>query len=488
MPYQFLPSTDCRLDFYGNDRLDDYGQINKIGLTYADMLMSKLPLLFITPGNTAFMSTSGNKRKALMGDVTSFLASGDTSQLDNLMDNYSGKLYSIEPKYSEYFNYVNVMCRSGAIFLGLNNYEGEYGKLDGIPLVNYNWAMNDGGDYFTAITDDEGNVLPEENNKNSDEQTKSDQPTSTAFADVSSAGRKFQSFIYYRSAIPFYVNSDVSFTDTLGNETTESTLASAVNGLSDKAREIQFLLGTATSQIGSKFDSLQETLARSRQEVDNLMTRLGDTSSNIFGTLFKSVKTIISGGRLIFPNIWSNSTFSKSYNITIRLTTPEFDPKSWFLNIYVPLCHLIALVLPRGEFQNGYTTPFIIKAFYKGMFNIDMGIITDMNISKGKDGGWTKDALPTVVEVQFTIQDLYSQLSMTKDGDMYKHNTLQNVSELDYLANLCGVNINQPDTFRMIEMWYTMNIENKFIDIPSKIITGLENTITNKINNIFSNF
>ena len=45
------------------------------------------------------------------------------------------------------------------------------------------------------------------------------------------------------NAIPFYINSDVSFTDSFGNETTESTLASTINGLSDKAREMNFLLG-----------------------------------------------------------------------------------------------------------------------------------------------------------------------------------------------------------------------------------------------------
>ena len=172
----------------------------------------------------------------------------------------------------------------------------------------------------------------------------------------------------------------------------------------------------------------------------------------------------------------------------MKLTTPDFDKKSWYLNIYVPLCHLIALVLPRGDFQNGYVSPFIVKAFYKGMFNIDMGIITDMTINKGKEGGWTKDGLPTVVDVSFTIQDLYSTLSMTPTGPLMKKNVMQNIAEMDYLANLCGVNINEPDVGRMIEMYVTFNIENVFTDVPTNLLTGLSNKFSTKISTLLSIF
>ena len=147
----------------------------------------------------------------------------------------------------------------------------------------------------------------------------------------------------------------------------------------------------------------------------------------------------------------------------------------------------MALCLPRSEYTNSYTTPFLVRGFYKGMFNIDMGIITEMSFQKGKDGGWTKDGLPTVVEVSFTIQDLYSALSMTSEGNMYKGITLQNISELDYIANLCGVNINEPDTWRMIDFWITFNIKNKILDFVPDLKMDLQNAITNKIEKLYTN-
>lgn len=492
MPYQFLPSTDCRLGFKDMTAVQENQALGKFGVTYAEMIASRLPLLYITPGVPNFMSTAKKDREALMTNVFNFLRYDDQS-LNSLMDDYSGKLYSIEPKYPEYFDYVNVMTRAGAILLNLNRgskLEEKYGKgyvmLHGVDLENYNWGTNYGGKYTMY----EDPVTESENTAGGDTSNGTPNPESepdNTFK-LSEQVSQLQSFLYYKSAIPFYINSDTSFQDTMNNETTESMLASTVNGLSDKARELQFLLGTSSSVLLEGLDGVQSTLESSRQELMNMVGKFGRNGNNIFGTLVNSVKTVVSGGRLIFPNIWSNSSFSKSYNINIRLTTPDFDVRSWYLNIYVPLCHLISLMLPRGDHPNGYTAPFLVKAFYKGMFNIDMGIITDMSINKGKEGGWTKDGLPTIVDVSFTIQDLYSTLSMTNSKDMYIGKTMKNIAEMDYLSNLCGVNIYQPDTFRMIEYWYTFNVDSAITDIPYRITSRLENSISNSLSGLFSGF
>lgn len=466
IPYQYLPTTDCRIDNSESEEV--------FGITYTEMIASRLPLLYITPGEPVFLSDAGDKKTSFLTDIVQFVGGGDSDHLNNLLSDYNGKLYSIESKYSLYFKYVNPMCRMGAFFLGLDsNSESDesYRKLDNVELTSYNWAWNNNGDY-------NGNYSGSEDGGSNN----------TGFSSLSGSMKDLQSAIYYKAAIPFYINSEVSFAETMNNETTESSLASGINGLSDKARELQFLIGSTTSAVAQNFSNAEvlNAVSSSKEAAEKMVSKL--TSGNIFGSLFKNIKTVVSGGRLQFPNIWSNSTFSKSYSVNIKLTTPDLDRKSWFLNIYVPLCHLAALVLPRGEFQNGYTSPFIIKAFYKGMFNIDMGIITDMTFTKGKEGGWTKDALPTVVDVSFTIQDLYSTLSLTPAGSLLKSNTMQNIAEMDYLANTCGVNINEPDVLRMVNMFVTFNIKNVFMDVPTNITTGLGNVLSNKISKIYQSF
>ena len=468
LPYQFLPTTDCRIDGSDNE--------NVFGTTYSEMIANRLPILYMTPGEPVFLADSKEDRKKYITDYISGIYTKDEDNLNNLLTDYAGKLYSIEPKYSTYFKYVNPMCRMGAFYLGLDRNSNDteedarYKQLDGVNIVDYNWAWNDNGDY-------QGDYSGNEDGGTSNK----------GFAKITDAMSDLGKYMYYQTAIPFYINSETSVQETMTNETTESQLASTINGLSDKARELQYLMGIGTSVAIQNFDNIAGTLTDVRTAAENLVENLGN-GSNIFSNLLKNVKTVVSGGRIIFPQIWSNSGFAKSYSVSIRLTTPDFDKKSWYLNIYVPLCHLIAFVLPRGEFQNGYNSPFIVRAFYKGMFNIDMGIITDMNITKGKEGGWTKDDLPTVVDVQFTITDLYSALSLTPAGSLFHANVMQNIAEMDYLANLCGININEPDVGRMIEMYMTLNIKNVFTDIPTNLTTGLMNKLSNKVSRIFNLF
>lgn len=521
-PYQFLPSTDCRIS---NGKFID--NLELAGYEFNEKILSRMPLLFITPGNTSFMGgSSENARTALIGslDETYVDKSVSENSLKAMLEDYNGKLYTIMPAYGEYFNYVNPMCRAGAIFLGLaGNTEAEKNKtLYGKTLDVFHWGVYEGQDYTPYIEEDEtilgdetaeeiegevetpeedangvantenattegeeANPNPEEDNE-IEEEEKYDWEQDDVFEKADNSFLKdFQQVMYYGNAIPFYINSESSFQDSFSNETTESTLSSTINALSDRAREVQFLLGTASNAVGEAFDKVDGTLTEIKEQIDSIVSKVAGGNS-IFTTIANSVKTIVSGGRLLFPQIWSNSSFTKSYNISIKLTTPSYDKFSWWLNIYVPLCHLMALVLPRSEYINSYTTPFLIKAFYRGMFNIDMGIITEMSFNRGKEGSWTKDGLPTVVDVSFSIQDLYTGMGMTSIGSMFKGTTLQNVSEMDYIANLCGININEPDVFRMVTLWATFNLKDRVGDFLPNLSMNIGTTLRNKGMSIYN--
>lgn len=490
-PYQFLPTTDCRVGSGFSDNLES------AGYEFTEKILSRMPLLFITPGNTSFMGGSTeNARTALLGNLDEGLIPNDVKEnsLESMLSDYNGKLYTIMPAYAEYFNYVNPMCRAGAIFLGIGDEElFEQGK----KLKEMHWGFNEGQAYEFYIeeeeTEEEETEEEEEETENGEEVKEEEEITKEKYVETfeftktDGAFTDLQKYLYYSNAIPLYINSETSFQDSFSNETTESTLSSTINALSDRAREIQFLLGTASSAVGEAFDKVDGTLTAVKEQINSIVEKVAGGNS-IFTTIANSVKTIVSGGRMLFPNIWSNSTFSKSYNISIKLVTPSYDKISWWLNIYVPLCHLMALVLPRSEYVNSYTTPFLVKAFYKGMFNIDMGIITDMTFTKGKEGSWTKDSLPTIVDVTFTIQDLYTGMGMTSTGNMFKGTTLQNISEMDYIANLCGININVPDTFRMVDLWATFNMTNRINDFLPNFENRVTNAINNKLYSMYDNF
>ena len=200
------------------------------------------------------------------------------------------------------------------------------------------------------------------------------------------------------------------------NDTTESSLASQINGFADTANEIKFLFGEKGGMIGSLYDSASEVTASITSSLSNVIGKLG--GGIVESLADKGVNTILNGGKIIFPKIWSDSSAERSYSIDIKLRSPDHDSTSIFLNVLKPYCRILALTLPQlmDDNPNGYKSPFLVKGSCKGMFNIDMGMITSMSVTKGAECCWNDDGLPTQIDINITIEDLYSSLAMSGFG------------------------------------------------------------------------
>ena len=90
-----------------------------------------------------------------MKEAMGGLGEADETSLKAMLKDYSGKLYTILPAYAEYFNYVNPMCRAGAIFLGIGDKE-----LYGVKLDRFHWGNNEGPSY--EFYDDTDSTLGED--------------------------------------------------------------------------------------------------------------------------------------------------------------------------------------------------------------------------------------------------------------------------------------------------------------------------------------
>lgn len=422
VPYQFMPSVDPKMDG------TMFGQI------YAEKIIARMPLLLLAPGKVNFTRAYKDKDSA----AQSILAQIDNAVgVDELAQatNNAGRYYTFDYDYAEYYKYVNAMCMSGAYFLGI-----EKAKIK----VGDTYKDIKSVDWGTFGTD------------------------------------TFKKILSNREYVAFYVDSASQTNETLSNTTTESQLASKVNSFADTGREISFLLGATT---GTEFANSYG----SQELIDQAMATIQDISSQylngnkLFEDIGKNFATIACGGKLIFPEIWSDSDFSNSYDINIKLRTPDGDKLSWFLNIYVPLAHLICLTAPREASDsgpNGYVTPFLVRGFYKGLFNCDMGIITSLSITRGREKAWTLDGLPTEVDVSLELKDLYKMLSITSYTSAGSF--VNNIGLMDYIANMCGININEPDFTRSVEI-YCMLKGYKLTHITTDIWHTIENDITNRI-------
>lgn len=445
MPHQFLPNTDPKLD--GSSDVDSFGRV------YAQKIVANMPLMFMTPGTPAFMSKfSESQKKSLLSAMFDSVKGSD---FDYLTQETGGKYYSLKFAYTEYFNYVNAMLRSAAYYLGIENE-----KINGKALGSLNWFFSNA-------------------DKSINEGSMFDNNGLSRFIGT------------YAGAIPFYVEAQNTVSESFDNGTTQSSLASSIDGLSDTARELNFLIGNVSGAVGAgslyekyiSTDEIRENIQNTTDTINNILGK-----GNVLGNIVASAQNILAGGRMIFPEIWSESGFSRSYNVSLKLVSPSGDKLSIFLNILVPIYHLLAFVLPRNTTSQSYYSPFLVRAYYKGIFNVDMGIITSLELSKGQECEWTPDGLPTVAEISFTIKDLYDVLSMSKGGiDTVDKGILHNIAELDYIATSCGININEPEVGRTIKMATMIglvdNVKDKF---TMNMFADITQFFNSKIENIFT--
>lgn len=428
MPYQFLENVDRRL---GN---------TDIGRKYAEKIIARLPLLFLVPVKQVFLPDGTDQDRQNLIDM--MLTGNNTSEFMDV----GGRYYTVESDYARYYRYFNTMMAALTSFLGLYD---EKININGksCKLGTYDWQ--------------------------------------------SEMNEDFKSFFSAAENLVFYLDGMTSVSESYSNDTTESSLASQINGYSDTANELKFLFGES--------GGLMETLYNSGTEIT---TSLSQSLAGVFGSIGggivqsladKGVNTILNGGKIIFPEIWSNSHNDKSYSIDIKLRSPDHDSLSIFLNVLKPYCRILALVLPRlmGEDDddpnnilnpNGYGSPFLVKAYCKGMFNIDMGIISSMSVTKGAECCWNDDGLPTQIDISLDIKDLYNVLVMSS-GDKTSA-VVNNTSYMDYLANMAGLNLAQMEMGRKIKMYYYLTQSN-ISQIPSRLFTRFDQSVTRLMGRLY---
>lgn len=439
LPYQWMDHVDPRPKGVNTD----------LGRVYSERIMGRIPLMLIAPGEPDFLAGFSNDDKnAVISALTGVVSAISSDiKLDKLVSE-TGKYYSFKYAGNIYWDYVNPIMQSAAYLMGLEDYtyglEGKGNTLSNTPLSSYDWSKN----YSPEV------------------------------------------YQYWRqggqNCISFYIESETQISDNFSNEDTQSQLASKVNGFSDMARELQFLLGGTKSALGYTIDQKEnaDTLKDNQNLGDTMGGMFSDMGafSNFMRQITGGFQTVLNGGKLIFPNIWSDSSFFKTYDITFKFVIPDYDDYSWYVGILAPLVHLLCLTLPRQSGPNGYISPFLVKAFYKGLFNCEMGLITSLNVTKGSEGGWTKSGLPTSVNVSMTIKDLYSNMAITATDAGSLTTIVSNTIFMDYLSNLCGVNISEPTITKKVIMIANLlgNKIGSYIS-PSRLYGALSTEMLNRI-------
>ena len=387
--------------------------------------------LTLTPGLPKFNGgyyTRGIRDEKLTGnEILSYLLKNG---IDEEFTKRDKRYYTFQAKYAEYYSYLEAMLTPIWLKLGLGT---------------------EGSNTF--------NIFSFFNIKNASDGI-----------DPNSTGSYKQLKNKYKS-LGFFINAMSAVSESINSQPTSfgSTLAGNINSNADQYQQINYLTGMGTGTIASG-------IKRSLGIAYTAKEQIGGTLSSIFSSTISKVSSGNGIGKLVglvsglvadtarfsatgdvssiiqsfattngmhvaYPELWSDSSYSKNMNFNISFTSPYGDPLSIFQYVYVPFCALLCFALPRQADSNGFVSPFFVRADIPGLITSDLALITDVTWTKGGESGmlWTKDGLPRSISCSFTLTDLYPYLAMTKRYSYLTANPSYTVF-LDNMTGLCAIN------------------------------------------------
>ena len=452
-PYQFLDSTDMRPDD------------GPLGLQFCNNIMSETPILSILPGVPNYLADLSKedklaKTKALTEILTSAVKDIQEMATEKLSTDpeLDTKFFSFQSKTAEYMLYVNLLCRMCAIYLGVGE-STVPGTTQKYAEFNwFNWHLSNA--YANKSTTVGGAAEAVENvkkfindNSNITEYAKKlkDQynaNSATGYGKIASSMNGISDEVsnnyYYQDTyyIDFFIKPP-SYSESFSNSTGDSAFAGTIQGASNLQKELAFLF--SGSGLGNA-NIISENSESFKEYMDKwIETNIhSETTRKLMSRLVTGSTSVLSGANLVFPEIWNSSSYNRDFQVDMVFKTPYGDRESIFLNVMVPYMHALALVLPRQATVNSYTSPFLVRATVPGFFSCDMGIVKDMQVTKGGDSGdcWSAEGLPTEIRISMGIQDLYNSLAMSNFKTAKNiYNFLYNTALLDFIGVQCGLSM-----------------------------------------------
>lgn len=240
-------------------------------------------------------------------------------------------------------------------------------------------------------------------------------------------------------AIPFAMDKGAQSSETFSNSTQQHPLVDQYNQMYEESNR--------NSMGGVGVNGVQDVMKQGKDIVSNVagfaIQKGKDIINNVGASLgLSSEAGMIAGGlgRFMLPEVWSDSSFDKSYSISMKLRSPYGHRLSIFENEFVPLSFLIALTASRKIGLQSYTNPFYVKMFAKGLFSVPMGMITSLSISRGEDSNdRTVEGFFRTTSINISVKDVLPQMAVGLGGGEMSIMNASNLGMNNYIFTLCGI-------------------------------------------------
>lgn len=256
--------------------------------------------------------------------------------------------------------------------------------------------LNDPGaslqDYEKAYLAFQGKFNPDENSyaeKDTTEKSWIEQAVEAAKAEAR-MGAEF---------VSFRVNNTGTQSESFTNQSTEPTLAGEINSMSSKNRMLRYNTadGNITGIVGGAIQGVRDIIAGTLDSMQ--LEGLVAVAGNAFADIQKLYQ--------------SSSADLNRTTFTIPLRCWSHDDALRVQNLFLPLCAILCLGLPRATGNSSYDGPFLLEVYNQGRTQIREGMVESISIERGVgDVGFARGGKALGIDVNVTIVDMSSILAI----------------------------------------------------------------------------
>jgi len=207
----------------------------------------------------------------------------------------------------------------------------------------------------------------------------------------------------------FGVDFTGSVSESFSNSTGTINTGDTIKQASSRARNLKFDLAG-----GNMVNGMDSMLQGAKAIVAGVLDSVSFGLSSV-------IQTMTGGAFIDIPKKWDDSSASfPSVSYSMQLISPYGNTISQLQNMYIPLCMILAGVLPLSTGKSSYTSPFLCSLYSKGVQNIRLGMITDVSITRGTSNlAFNKNRRPLALDITFQVTDFSTLITAPVSSDTF---------------------------------------------------------------------
>jgi hypothetical protein len=240
--------------------------------------------------------------------------------------------------------------------------------------------------------------------------------------------------------LPFGLSKGIQISETFSNRTQAHPLAEDLKSKGSQVyqKSVMGIFGQKDELIGAAKSVIEGNYLEAFFKAGKDILTLGAKN----GVAGEAGLVLTGEGKFQLPEIWEDSEYSRTYNIAFKFRSPYGNRLSIFENTMVQTIFFINMAAPRQIGASTYTSPFYIRAFSKGLFSVEMGLIDSLTITKGTDRNErTVEGFSKSVNCELQIKPVIPKLMVGLNAGIFGILSSKNVGFREYIAMMANVDL-----------------------------------------------